>query len=75
MVLDLIREFCDERGVELPAGVKAKRRPRTAFISTVRMSAVNLCDVIWEVRDRSVREISADEVSLDTLSSDRGSTI
>jgi len=75
MVLDLIREFCDERGVELPAGGKAKRRPRTAFISTVRMSAVNLCDVIWEVRDRSVREISADEVSLDTLSSDRGSTI
>jgi len=69
-VLDMLREFCDERGIELPASGRSSRRPRTAFISSVRSSSAQLADVIWDVRNQDVREISLSEVSADMFAAE-----
>mmetsp|Transcript_99142 Transcript_99142/g.280778 ORF Transcript_99142/g.280778 Transcript_99142/m.280778 type:complete len:871 (+) Transcript_99142:61-2673(+) len=53
-VFELLQEFVHNRGVELPPESASKRRPRTAFVSFVRMTGVRLADVVWSVEDGRV---------------------
>mmetsp|Transcript_99144 Transcript_99144/g.280784 ORF Transcript_99144/g.280784 Transcript_99144/m.280784 type:complete len:83 (+) Transcript_99144:2-250(+) len=48
-VFELLREFVSNRGVELPPESASKRRPRTAFVSFVRITGVRHADVVWLV--------------------------
>jgi len=62
-VYELLKEFVRNRGVELPVEGVAKRRPRTAFISFVRMTGVAIADIVWSVEDGSVTELDKEGVS------------
>eukprot|EP00959_Pyramimonas_sp_CCMP1952_P428742 8979796-Pyramimonas_sp.AAC.1 len=59
----MLREFVDQRGVELPHDPSSRRRPRTAFASFARPLGVQLADVVWGVRKGVVSEIPKSEVS------------
>lgn len=62
-VYQMLREFVDNRGVELPSQFAGKRRPRTAFISFARLSGVQCSDVIWLVKEGMVSEVAKEAVS------------
>lgn len=63
-VLSMVREFCDNRGVGLPADSAVKRRPRTACISAARSASITTyADVIWRVGDGTVKEITMEEAA------------
>jgi ABC-type multidrug transport system fused ATPase/permease subunit len=63
IVLGMLREFVDRRGVELPLDTDGRRRPRTAFASFARNRGVELADVVWGVRKGIVSEIAKPDVS------------
>ena len=50
LVLDLLREHVDERGLELPKEGKRHRRPRTVFFTCAKIVGVTLADKVFEVR-------------------------
>jgi len=62
-VFELLTEFTRNRGVELPKDSVSKRRPRTAFISFIRMTGVAIADRVWNVEDGSVTELDKANVS------------
>lgn len=70
-VIDLLREFVDNRGVELDLTEVWKRRPRTLFFTTSRMRAAMMADRILHVSGRgssgdvNIREIQRSDVSGD----------
>lgn len=61
-VFDLIQEFVSNRGVELPPKDAPKRRPRSAFVSFVRMSGVRIADRIWSIEGGEVSELEKDQM-------------
>jgi ABC-type multidrug transport system fused ATPase/permease subunit len=63
VVLEMLREFVDERGVELPVDNSGRRRPRTAIASFARAGGVQLADTVWGVQKGVVSEIPKDQVS------------
>lgn len=62
-VFGLLREFVDNRGIELPRESSEKRRPRTAFISFARAGGVLNSDIVWVVEKSTIRVASKEEVS------------
>lgn len=60
---ELLQEFVDSRGIELPAHGMIKRRPRTAFVSFTRLSGVQHANRVWLVKDCSVAQIPKDNLS------------
>jgi len=62
-VFGMLREFVDNRGIELPKDGAVKRRPRTAFISFARAGGVLNSDVVWVVDQSTVREAAKEEIS------------
>jgi len=62
-VFGMLREFVDNRGIELPKESASKRRPRTAFISFARAGGVLNSDVVWVVDNSTVREAAKEEIS------------
>jgi len=61
-VVRLITEFVRRRGVELPDSEILNRRPRTAFVSFVRMEGVQSADVVWKVEQGEVTRVSKEVV-------------
>jgi len=61
-VRDMIREFVNHRGVELPASDFSMRRKRTAFVSFVRPEGISYADRIWQVSRQGVQEIPKEAV-------------
>lgn len=65
-VVNLLREFVDNRGLEIPLSPEecvTQRRPRTALASFVRSAEMDGCDVIWACEDHSVFQVSREDVS------------
>jgi len=62
-VFGLLREFVDNRGIELDPSSAEKRRPRTAFISFARAGGVLNSDVVWVVEKSTIRVAAKEEVS------------
>jgi len=63
-----LREHQLNRGLELPAETRYNRRPRTLFISTVRMVGVDTVDTVWMVGDGTVQEVPKSLVTQELLS-------
>jgi len=64
-VVKLMREFVDQRGIEIPLTPQetlAQRRPRTVFASFVRCDELGSSDVIWSVEGGTVVEADQSEV-------------
>jgi len=66
-VLNLITEYVQNKGVELPATDLWRRRPRTAFVSFVRLQGVRAADVVWDVDDGNVKVLEKADVSQDLV--------
>jgi len=62
-----LRQHQLNRGLELPAETLYRRRPRTLFISTVRMVGVNTVDTVWMVGDGAVQEVPKSLVTQELL--------
>lgn len=62
-VFEMLREFVDNRGVELPSEFKEKRRPRTAFVSFSRISGMLKSDTVWLVDAGAIREVNKKDAS------------
>jgi ABC-type multidrug transport system fused ATPase/permease subunit len=67
LVIQLISEFVNQKGVELPQQETWRRRPRTAFVSFVRLGGVQAADVVWKVDTGSVTAVEKDKVSMDWI--------
>merc|ERR1719440_1790179 len=61
--LDALRDFVDERGLEMPVETRRKRRPRTVIFSTTNIDGVKIADKILFCEEKNVRYVSSDEVS------------
>lgn len=57
-VLSILREHVENRGICLDPNQVLRRRPRTLFISHEAPPEQDDANVLWEISDRSVREIS-----------------
>jgi len=67
LVIDLIQEFVKNKGTELPASDLWRRRPRTAFVSFVRLQGVKAADVVWKVDKKGVEVVEKADVSEDLI--------
>jgi len=56
-VRDMLREFVDHRGVQLPASGFSMRRKRTAFVSFVRSEGISYADRILQVSEQAILEL------------------
>lgn len=61
--LELLREFCDEKGLEMDPDMIEFRRPRTCIITTTRSQGVNVADHVFRVEPQGVTEIPRTERS------------
>eukprot|EP00419_Tripos_fusus_P040661 CAMPEP_0172791300 /NCGR_PEP_ID=MMETSP1074-20121228/208399_1 /TAXON_ID=2916 /ORGANISM="Ceratium fusus, Strain PA161109" /LENGTH=315 /DNA_ID=CAMNT_0013628357 /DNA_START=87 /DNA_END=1035 /DNA_ORIENTATION=- len=66
-VIGLIEEFVKNKGVELSQTDLWRRRPRTAFVSFVRLQGVRAADVVWKVEDKVVKVVEQADVSEDLI--------
>ena len=53
-VLEALRAFADERGLEMPPETRHKRRPRTVVFSTNSIHAVKIADRVLLCQDQKV---------------------
>jgi len=67
LVIKLIDEFVKNKGVELSNTDVWRRRPRTAFVSFVRLQGVRAADVVWKVADNDVKVVGQADVSEDLI--------
>jgi len=67
LVLNLINEFVQNKGVELSEADLWRRRPRTAFVSFVRVQGVRAADVVWKVEQQDVKVVERADVSEDLI--------
>jgi len=67
LVIGLINEFVKNKGVELPDSDLWRRRPRTAFVSFVRLQGVRAADVVWKVENKNVTAVDKADVSEDLI--------
>jgi len=67
LVIGLITDFVQNKGVELSASDLWRRRPRTAFVSFVRLQGVQAADVVWKVEDKDVKVVDKADVSEDLI--------
>jgi len=60
LVLEILREFVDDRGIEKPREGKALRRPRTCIFSEAESgeTEVEIADLVLNVSDGKVREVN-----------------
>merc|ERR1712232_907354 len=47
-ILALMREFVDNRGVELDPGTAHRRRPRTVFYTGGTIKRTRIADLVWQ---------------------------
>mmetsp|Transcript_55323 Transcript_55323/g.101379 ORF Transcript_55323/g.101379 Transcript_55323/m.101379 type:complete len:867 (-) Transcript_55323:87-2687(-) len=67
-VMRMLREFCDEKGVEQDADLRHQRRPRTCVMTKARMnSGCELIDKIYLVNRNGIKHVRRDEVSSSAL--------
>jgi len=52
LMVQLLRQHVDEKGLCLPERARGKRRRRTVFFTTASMDAVDLADVIYKVTEK-----------------------
>ena len=57
-LLDALRAFVDERGLEMPLKSRHKRRPRTVIFSTNSIESVKIADKILLCQDQQVRFVT-----------------
>jgi len=62
-VITMLRQFVDEKGVEQDFKTRHLRRCRTCVFTTVSDLGFNSCDLIYEIDNREMRMISADDVT------------
>mmetsp|Transcript_18280 Transcript_18280/g.35240 ORF Transcript_18280/g.35240 Transcript_18280/m.35240 type:complete len:734 (+) Transcript_18280:393-2594(+) len=67
IVIQVIKEFVDQKGVELPKQELWKRRPRTAFVSFVRLGGVQAADIVLKVDAGCVSTVDGADVSSDLI--------
>jgi len=67
IVIKMISEFVTQKGVELPQKDSWRRRPRTAFVSFVRLGGVQAADVVWKVDQGNVTAVDKADVSTDWI--------
>jgi len=67
LVIQLMSEFVNQKGVEMPQQDSWRRRPRTAFVSFVRLGGVKAADVVWKVDNGHVTAVDKKEVSMDWI--------
>lgn len=66
-VARLLREMVDNRGLELCKETALTRRPRTVFVSGVRVFELEQADMAIQVKDKVANVIPYDEVPRDSL--------
>lgn len=53
-IVDLLREFVDNRGLEKPAETFSTRRPRTVIFSVENVESLGQADMLYEIKDGQV---------------------
>jgi len=66
-IFECLKEHQLNRGLELPPETRFTRRPRTLFISTVRMLGIDAVDTVWVVGGGTVQEIPKLHVTKELL--------
>jgi ABC-type multidrug transport system fused ATPase/permease subunit len=67
VIIDVLRAFVDERGLELPEKTRHRRRPRTCVFSTGAKEDLRAVDKILECRGGRVESRSLQEVEKNLL--------
>lgn len=67
IVINLLRAFVDQRGIEQPSDTLCLRRPRTCIVTVSRHETLRLADEIYLVEPSSVKRIPWQSVSPDIL--------
>jgi ABC-type multidrug transport system fused ATPase/permease subunit len=70
-LLESLRAFVDERGLEMPPESRHKRRPRTVIFSTNSLHGLNYADQFMLCQDQTLRYVTREYVS-DLFSTWRG---
>lgn len=62
-LMRLLREFVDNRGLEMDPDTIAQRRPRTCFFSSNEVADLQYADQVFLCKAQSVKEVKMQEVS------------
>jgi ABC-type multidrug transport system fused ATPase/permease subunit len=52
-ILDMLREFVDNKGIEMPDETRSLRRPRSVFYTAEVQDHEDQADMVWELTDHS----------------------
>lgn len=60
LIMRLLREFVNNRGIEIDRESRHRRRPRTCFFSTDSQWAAEQADLAWLVQSGNVQDVPID---------------